>query len=97
MSIITTSSARPRTSSGSGDLVVQRLQVLDVHGRIDVDSGVEYVIDVLVALGVLDPRGVGVGELVDQTELRRARQDPRQVHLLQRRAAVGHAPPRDDR
>ena len=52
-----------------GDLVVQRLQVLDVDGREDVDSGREHVGDVLVALRVLDAGSVGVGELVDQGQL----------------------------
>ena len=44
--------------------------MLDVDGREDVDPGGEHVVDVLVALLVLDARGVGVGELVDQAQLR---------------------------
>ena len=64
-----------------GDLVVQRLEVLDVDGREDVDPGGQRVGDVLVALAVLEPRRVGVGELVDQRQLRVAREQRRQVHL----------------
>ena len=54
-----------------GDLVVERLEVLDVDGREHVDAGGEHVGDVLVALGVLGARRVRVRELVDQRELRR--------------------------
>ena len=45
--------------------------MLDVDGRVDVDSGLEDVVDVLVALRVLEARRVGVGKLVDQSQLRR--------------------------
>ena len=53
-----------------GDRVVERLQVLDVHGGHDVDAGLEEVEHVLVALGVPAAGDVGVGELVDHTDLR---------------------------
>ena len=65
-----------------GDLVVERLEVLDVDGGEDVDPGREHVGDVLVALLVLEARRVGVGELVDQRQLGRAGEQRRQVHLL---------------
>ena len=77
-----------------GHLVVERLEVLDVDGREDVDPGGEHVGDVLVALGVLEPGRVGVRELVDQAQLRAAGEDARQVHLLELHAAVGDAPAR---
>ena len=64
-----------------GDLVVERLEVLDVDGREHVDAGVEQVLDVLVALLVLEARCVGVGQLVDQRDLRRAPQDGGEVHV----------------
>ena len=38
-----------------GDVVVEALEVLDVHRREDVDSGGEHLVDVLVALRVLEP------------------------------------------
>ena len=71
--------------------------MLDVDRREHVDPGVEHVLDVLVALGVLDARRVGVRELVDQAQLGRAREDRRQVHLLEHRLAVADAPARDHR
>ena len=71
-----------------GDAVVQALEVLDVDGREHVDAGVEHVLDVLVALGVLDARRVRVRELVDQAQLGRALEDGGQVHLLEDAAAV---------
>ena len=70
--------------------------MLDVDGREHVDPGVEHVTDVLEALLVLGARGVRVRELVDQAQLGRARQHRRQVHLLERRAAVEQMPARDD-
>ena len=66
-----------------GDLVVEALQMLDVDGREHVDPRRQHVLDVLVALLVLDSGSVGVRELVDQAQLRRAAQDRRQIHLLE--------------
>ena len=104
-SMSTTSSAWSRTLVGEGlahaharelgHLVVERLEVLDVDRGEHVDAGLQHVLDVLVALGVLEAGGVGVGELVDQAELRRALEDGRQVHLLQPGAAVLDAPARE--
>jgi hypothetical protein len=64
------------------DPVVEALHVLDVDRREDVDARIEHVLDVLVALRVLDSRRVRVGQLVDQAELRGAVEDGRQVHLF---------------
>ena len=90
----TTSSARREHAVGEGlahagagqlgHLVVEALQVLHVHGGEDVDAGVEDVLDVLEALGVLGAGRVGVRQLVDQAELGCALEDRRQVHLLER-------------
>ena len=84
-------------SAELGDLVVERLEVLDVDGGEHVDAGVEQVLDVLVALLVLEARRVGVRQLVDQRHLRRASQDGGEVHVGQVGPAVGHAPLGDDR
>ena len=51
------------------DDVVERLEVLDVDRRDDVDSGGEDVLHVLPALVVPRSRGVRVGELVDEHEV----------------------------
>ena len=52
------------------DDVVQRLEVLDVQGRDDVDPGLEQLLDVLPALLVARAGDVGVRELVDERDLR---------------------------
>ena len=51
------------------DDVVQRLEVLDVERRDDVDAGVEQLVDVLPALLVARARDVRVRELVDERDL----------------------------
>ena len=80
-----------------GHLVVERLEVLHVDRREDVDARVEQVLDVLVALAVLEPRRVGMGQLVDQGELGLAAQDGRKVHVAEVGAPVGDAPLRHHR
>ena len=79
------------------DLVVERLEVLHVDGGVHVDPGGEHVVDVLVALAVLDARRVRVRELVDQAQLGLAREQPREVELLERDVAVRHAPAAESR
>ncbi len=69
-----------------GDDVVEALQVLDVDRGDDGDAGVEQLLDVLPALGVLAARGVGVGEFVDQHDLRVAAPAPRRRRV--RRSAL---------
>ena len=78
------------------DDVVERLEVLDVDRRDDVDPGVEQLVDVLPALVVARAGHVGVGELVDQHPFRAAAEDGVDVHLLERRAAVLERAPWDD-
>ena len=48
------------------DLVVEALQVLDVHGGEHVDAGVQQLLDVLQRLGLRPPGWLGMGQLVDQ-------------------------------
>ncbi len=82
-----------------GDLrddVVQALDVLDIDRRVDVDAVVEQLLDVEIALGVAAAGRVGVGELVDQHDLRTPRDDGVEVHLLERAALVLDVPARDD-
>ena len=72
----------------AGDLrddVVQALDVLDVERRVDVDPGVEQLLDVLPALRVPRACGVRVRELVDQEQARLAREGGVEVELLERR------------
>ena len=66
----------------TGDLrddIVQALQMLNVDRGYHRDAGVEKLLDVLPAFGVLAARGVRVGELVDEHYLRVAGQDGRYV------------------
>ena len=75
----------------AGDLrddVVEALDVLDVERRIDVDAAIEQLLDVEIALGVAAAGRVGVGELVDQRDLRPARDEGVEVHLVERAALV---------
>ena len=78
-----------------GDDVVEALDVLDVDGGVDVDAGGEQLLDVEVALGVAAAGGVGVGELVDEDELRAAGEDGVEVHLLEHPALVVDPAARD--
>ncbi len=66
------------------DHVVDRFEMLDVDGRDDVDAGVEELVHVLPPLGVPRAGSVGVGELVDEGDLRVACEDGVDVHLLER-------------
>ena len=68
----------------AGDLrddVVQALEVLDVDRGVDVDAGVEQLLDVVPALRVPAAGRVRVRELVDQDQLGPAREDGVEVHL----------------
>ena len=76
--------------------VVQAFDVLDVHGRIDVDAGGQQLLDVEIALGMAAARRVGVGELVDQHERGTARQDGVEIHFLEHAALVVDLALRDD-
>ena len=82
------------------DDVVERLQVLDVHGGDHVDARVEQLLDVLPALRVPRAGRVGVGELVDERDLGLAGEHRVEVHLVEaaprwRRRGAGR--PRDRR
>ncbi len=85
-----------RHAGDGGDDVAQRFEVLDVDRGDDVDPGVEELVDVLPALGVAGAGDVGVGELVDERDRGRARQDRVDVELLERGTAVVERAARDD-
>ncbi len=63
------------------DDVAQRLQVLDVDGRHDVDAGGQQLLDVLPAPGIPRSRHVRVRELVDQCHRGASGQDGVDVHF----------------
>ena len=57
--------------------------MLDVQRRIDVDAGAEQLLDIHVALRMPAAGGIGVGQLVDQNELRTALEDRVEVHFIE--------------
>src|ERR1035441_8949714 len=78
------------------DLVVETFQVLHVHGGEDADSGVEQLVHILPALGVLAAGDVAVGELVDHRHGGLAAQHGLGIHLLELGAGVGNDAARHD-
>ena len=79
-----------------GDDVVEALQVLDVDRRDHGDARVEDLVDVLPPLRVSAARGVGVGQLVDEHDLRAALEDGVDVEFGEPGAAVVDVARRDD-
>ena len=73
------------------DHVVQAFDVLDIDRGVDVDAAAQQLLDVEIALGVAAARRVGMGELVDQNDLRAAGDDGIEVHLLEPLATVFEA------
>ncbi len=78
------------------DHIVERLDVLDVDGRHDIDPCIEHPLDILPPLLVDGAGCVGVRELVDQRELGAAREHGIQVELGELDAAVADDMPGDD-
>jgi len=70
------------------DDVVQRLEVLDVDRGDDVDAGGEQHLDVLPPLRPGGAGSVGVGQLVDEGDLRAAGEHRVDVELVEGRASV---------
>ena len=78
------------------DDVVEALEVLDVHRREDVDARVEQLDHVLPALWVAGAGRVGVGQLVDEDELRMPRERAVEVELVELDPAVLDDPARQE-
>ena len=78
------------------DHVVEALDVLDIDRGIDVDAARQQFLDIEIALGMTAAGGVGVGEFVDQRDLRAARDQRVEVHLLQDLVLVADPLARDD-
>ena len=58
--------------------------MLDVDCRVDVDAAIEQFLDIEVALGMTAARRIGMGQFVDQRDLRAARDDGVEIDLLER-------------
>src|SRR5215472_9661275 len=65
----------------AGDDDIEAFDVLDIERGKDVDAGRDQLLDIDIALWMPTAWGVGVGELVDQHELRMALEDRVQIHL----------------
>ena len=70
------------------DHVVEAFDVLDVDGGIDVDAVGQQFLDVEIALGMAAAGRVGVGEFVDEGDLRPARDQRVEIHFLERLVLV---------
>lgn len=68
--------------------IAQRLKMLDVDGRYDVDARTKQFLDVLPALGVARARHVRVRQFVDEGDGRGAQQHGVHVHLVEDRPPV---------
>ena len=80
-----------------GDLLdhgIERLDVLHVHGRDDVDARVQQLLHVLPALRVAGSWRVGVRHLVDEGERGPAREHRVDVEFVELHPAMRHGPAR---
>ena len=80
-----------------GDVVVERLEVLDVERGDDVDAGRQYLLDVLVALGVLEPGALVWASSSIRHSSGARRRIGGEVHLLQHGLPIAHPPARQHR
>ena len=87
--------AHPNAGDARDD-VVDALDMLDVERGEDVDAGGDQLFDVEIALGVAASGRVGVGQFVDQNELRAPLQDRVDIHLGEAMTLVVNLVPGDD-
>jgi hypothetical protein len=64
------------------------LQMLDVHRRQHINAGIQQLKYIFVALAMFAALDIRMGQLVDQRNLRLARQDRVYIHLFKLRAFV---------
>ena len=65
------------------DHVVEAFDVLDIDGGVDVDAVGQQFLDIEIALGMAAAGRIGMGEFIDQRDLRAARDQRIEVHLLE--------------
>ena len=70
--------------------------MLNIDGRVDVDAVAHQLFDIEIALGMAAAFDVGVGEFVDQHDLRTAGDDGVEVHFLEPLPLVEDAAARND-
>ena len=73
------------------DLVGEARQVMHIHRRKNVDSGIEQHLHVFPAFRARRAGRIGVRQLIHHAGLRPAAQDASNVHLLRRSAAARHS------
>jgi len=78
------------------DHVVEAFDVLDVDGGVNVDAVTHQLFDVEVAFRMAAAFGVGMGEFVDQSDLRTASYDGVEIELLEPLAFILDAASRND-
>ncbi|EKD40267.1 MAG: hypothetical protein ACD_75C00116G0001, partial [uncultured bacterium] len=72
-----------RHAGDLGHYILDALEMLDVDGGVDVDAGGQQLLDVLPAFFVAGAGGVGMGQLVDQDDLRLSLQRRIDIQLRQ--------------
>src|SRR6185437_3667464 len=75
------------------DLVVETLQMLDIHRCQDIDAVVEQNAHVLPALFALGTRNIRMREFIDNADFRMPRQNRFRIHVREAGALVGSNPP----
>ena len=81
------------THMGDGcNYIMKALQMLHIDGGVDADACPQQLLDILVALAVPAPSGVGVGQLIHQDQVRPAYQGGIQIKLPQRDSLIFHVP-----
>src|SRR6516162_7005130 len=78
------------------DDVIKTFDVLNIDGGVDVDTVAHQLFDIEVAFRVAAAFGIGVGEFVDQNDLRMTRNDRVEVHLGERLAFIFDMAARND-
>ncbi len=81
----------------AGDGIVQALEMLDIEGRPDIDPGVQQFDRVFPAFGMTAAGDVGVGEFVEQEQLRAAGERAIEVEFLDLAPAIGELSARQHR
>ncbi len=72
----------------AADHIGQAFEMLDVQRRPDIDAGVEQLLDIEPALGMAAVGRIGVGELIDDDQLRLPRQGGVEIEFLQYASAI---------
>jgi len=79
-----------------GDNLIQAVNVLNVHGGVNIDASAQQLLDVEVAFWVPAAWRIGMSEFIDQDDLRSPSDDGIEVHLVQELTLVLNALTRND-